>query len=108
MFNLIDNKSLESTFKVYLYVFYFFSHHALRSAVIKFPDDDVITITKTVVSNSCSTIKERAATCAVVGIFYLFRAYYYSRKLARITFEKVGIDQAYYKFRAKCAKFFIK
>lgn len=106
MFNLIDNKSLRSTFKVYMYVFFFFSHHALRSAVIKFPDDDVITISREVVSNSCSTFKERAATYVLVSVFYLFRVYYFCRKIARITFEKLGIDQAYYTLRAKFAKLF--
>ena len=108
MFNLIDNKSIGSTFKVYMYVFYFFSHHALRSAVIKFPDDDIITISRSVLSNSCLTFKERAATYAVVGAFYMFRVYYFSRKVSRIIFEKLGIDSAYYTFRANCAKLFGK
>jgi hypothetical protein len=108
MFNLIDNKSLGSTFTVYMYVFYFFSHHALRSAVIKFPHDDVITISRNVLSNSCSTFKERAATYLVIAAHYLFRVYYFSRKVARIIFEKLGIAQTYYLFRAKCAKLFSK
>ena len=108
MFNLIDNKSVESTFKVYMYVFYFFSHHALRSAMIKYPDDDIINISRDVISNSCLTFKERAVTYLVIAAHYLFRFYYFSRKTARIIFEKLQIDQAYYTFRANCAKLFGK
>ena len=108
MFNLIDNKSLESTFKVYMYVFYFFSHHALRSAMIKYPDDDIIAISRNVLSNSCLTFKERAVTYLVIAAHYLYRVYYFSRKAVRIIFEKLRIDQTYYRFRANCVKLFSK
>jgi len=108
MFKLIDNRRIGSTFAVYMYVFYFFSHHALRSGMIKYPDDNSVAISKIVLRNSCSTFKERAATYLVIAAHYLFRVYYFSRKVARIIFEKLGIAQTYYLFRAKCAKLFSK
>jgi hypothetical protein len=42
MFKLINNKNLGTTFTVYMNVFYFFSHHALRSAMIKYPNDNIL------------------------------------------------------------------
>ena len=106
MFKLINNKNLGTTFTVYMNVFYFFSHHALRSAMIKYPNDNILDISKNVLSNSCLTFKEKAVTCLVIATHYLFRAYYFSRKTARITFEKLGIDKTYYRFRTSYLKLF--
>ena len=108
MFKLIDNRRIGSTFAVYMYVFYFFSHHALRSAMIKYPDDNSVAISKIVLRNSCVLFKERAATSLVVAAHYLFRFYFHSRKTVRIIFETLGIDESYYLFRTKCAELFKK
>lgn len=91
MFILVDKVNLESKFKVYFYMFYFFSHHALRSAKIKYPDDNTVAISIKVFSDSCLSFKERSAACVVLTAFYMFRAYYFSRKVTRMLLEKIGL-----------------